>query len=469
MDERTPIHRRQLLYRLAQAGLGASLPLGSLLGLVGCRAQRPARPAPLGYGPLAPVRDEVSGEFLLRLPAGFRYRSLGWTGTALRDGSITPSAHDGMGIVAAQGARLTLVRNHELTTTSGAFGPDWLRYDPAASAGAIAFEFDTKTGVAGDFRAVLTGTMQNCSGGITPWGTWLSCEELVFDPELGLDDLGRPQERLKRPHGFVFEVDPSGLVAPQRLSGMGAFKHEAAAVHAVTGIVYLTEDYHQTAGFYRYLPTTPGQLARGGRLQMLAVKGQPHLLSGLHSGQSFDTHWVDIDEPTRLRDQQGRVGLGVFAQGQAAGGTSFTRLEGCFAEADTIFFTSTDGGDLQHGQVFAYFPKEERLLLLYETRALAALDYPDNLCASPRGGLLLCEDNDSNRPQRLVGLRADGRTFDFAENNVVLKSMAGVDRDYRGEEWCGACYSPDGRWLFANIYQPGFTVAITGPWGGVGL
>jgi secreted PhoX family phosphatase len=39
-------------------------------------------------------------------------------------------------------------------------------------------------------------------------------------------------------------------------------------------------------------------------------------------------------------------------------------------------------------------------------------------------------------------------------------------RDYRQNEWAGACYSPDGKWLFANIQTPGITFAITGPWGG---
>jgi secreted PhoX family phosphatase len=36
--------------------------------------------------------------------------------------------------------------------------------------------------------------------------------------------------------------------------------------------------------------------------------------------------------------------------------------------------------------------------------------------------------------------------------------------DFTGSEWSGPCYSPDGQWLFANIFDPGITVAITGPW-----
>ena len=36
--------------------------------------------------------------------------------------------------------------------------------------------------------------------------------------------------------------------------------------------------------------------------------------------------------------------------------------------------------------------------------------------------------------------------------------------DYRQSEWAGACYSPDGKWLFVNIQTPGVTFAITGPW-----
>ena len=82
---------------------------------------------------------------------------------------------------------------------------------------------------------------------------------------------------------------------------------------------------------------------------------------------------------------------------------------------------------------------------------------------SPRGGLVICED--SEQPvQRLYGMTMEGGLFEFCRNNVRLDGHMGFAGDYRDEEWAGACFSPDGKWLFANVYSPGFTVAITGPW-----
>jgi uncharacterized protein len=74
----------------------------------------------------------------------------------------------------------------------------------------------------------------------------------------------------------------------------------------------------------------------------------------------------------------------------------------------------------------------------------------------------------------LVGLTLDGKTFTFGINNINFlqpgfgtpPNPAILARDYRNQEWAGACYSPDGQWLFVNIQTPGVTFAITGPWGG---
>lgn len=416
-----------------------------------------------GYGPLLPVADEATGLTLLRLPEGFRYRSFGWTGESMR-GGVVPRAHDGMGMVARDGSRCTLIRNHEVITSEGAIGEPSLQYDAPAAGGCVAFDFDMTHGTASGFRAVLGGTLQNCAGGTTPRGTWLSCEEMTFDPVSGFDDKGRRRPELHRKHGYVFEVFPDGSRAPERIPGMGLFKHEAAATDPATGIVYLTEDGRGRSGFYRYRPVDPARLSAGGGLQMLAVQGRPDLRTGVSVGARFDVHWVSIDEPERLRADSHAQGAAVSEQGLAIGGSGFARLEGCYIHGDAIFFTSTTGGDLAHGQIWIYRPREETLTLLFEARSLDALDYPDNLCVTPRGALLINEDNDSNKPQRIVGMDMEGRTFAFAESNVVMKGERGFTGDYRFEEWCGVCFSPDGRWLFANCYSPGFTVAITGPW-----
>lgn len=61
--------------------------------------------------------------------------------------------------------------------------------------------------------------------------------------------------------------------SPPALKAMGRFVHEAIAVDPQTGIVYETED-RGTSGFYRFIPDSKGNLADGGKLQMLAIKGR---------------------------------------------------------------------------------------------------------------------------------------------------------------------------------------------------
>jgi secreted PhoX family phosphatase len=266
----------------------------------------------------------------------------------------------------------------------------------------------------------------------------------------------------------VFEVPASGVSRAEPLLDLGQFRHEAAVVHAPSGAVYLTEDMEPYAGFYRCLPNRPGDLVRGGRLQMLAVEGRDELRSGLAVGQRFRTRWVEIEEPARGYEPERGDRRGVQRQGLAQGAARFTRLEGIIASDEEIFFTATNGGNAGCGQLFAYYPALDELLLVYESADPAILDYPDNVVISPRGGLVLCQD--SRRPQQhLFGLSRAGELFEFARNEVVLDGGAGgvhgaFQGDFRGAEWAGACFSPDGRWLFANVYSPGFSVAITGPW-----
>ena len=69
-----------------------------------------------------------------------------------------------------------------------------------------------------------------------------------------------------------------------------------------------------------------------------------------------------------------------------------------------------------------------------------------------------------------MALTPDGRLRELAWNNVQLDGQKnGIKGDFRGQEWAGATFSPDGHWLFVNLQRPGITLAITGPWEAHGL
>jgi secreted PhoX family phosphatase len=130
--------------------------------------------------------------------------------------------------------------------------------------------------------------------------------------------------------------------------------------------------------------------------------------------------------------------------------------------------TATDGGEAAMGQVWELDTINERIRLIFESPGLEVLNMPDNICLSPRGGLVVCEDG-TVRPS-IHGLTRDGRIFRFAWNNATLAGERnGLVGDFTSAEFAGATYSPDGKWLFVNMQRPGITIAITGPWEDGGL
>lgn len=263
---------------------------------------------------------------------------------------------------------------------------------------------------------------------------------------------------------------------------MGRFSHEAMAVDPATGIVYETEDGGTVSsdtgsGFYRFLPRHPGKLERGGILQMLKVAGQPQLNLQTQgcNGVTYPVEWVTINEP----DPDIPNEPSTFRQGFDGGGASFRRLEGCWYGDRKVFFLATSGGPVGEGQVFEYDPIHETLRIIFASTSATILENPDNIVVAPDGSLLLCEDNSGtpvNPAERLLMLRRNGDIFTLAVNNInftgsgfgsYTRSESGVtfNVDARQQEWAGAVFSPDGKWLFVNIQTPGITFAITGPWG----
>ncbi len=426
-----------------------------------------------GYGPLQTVADERTGLELLRLPKGFSYTSFSWAGERMDDGNIVPGAADGMGVVKESGDLLTMVRNHELQGRVSLVGNPEYAYDNL-DGGTSTLVFNTATGKLEKSWLSLSGTLNNCSGGVTPWGSWLSCEEGCYDPEAAdrYNWLRRKHwraEKAKKKHGWVFEVPAEGIAKPLPLTAMGQFQHEAVAFDPDTGYLYQTEDHKPRAGFYRFIPESASQLSHGGQLQMMRVVGYRDMRREAKSEQKYKVEWVPIADPTRGHNPGSHDQAGVVTQGMDAGGTAFVALEGCFYHQGQVFFTAKMSGPARAGQVFCYCPATETLSIIFESPAHSVFSGPDNLAVSPRGNLVLCEDHvtEVNKASRLLSLLDNGDYFYFCQINPEISgNYLGHDLSAKmpHSEWAGISFSADGRWMFANIYAPGLTLAITGPW-----
>jgi len=378
---------------------------------------------------------------LLELPAGFQYRGFSFTGQLMSDGTPVPALHDGMAAFPGSGGATILVRNHELPVTgpSRVVAPFDKRYDPRTSGGTTTLVVNSQRRLIRHY-ASLAGTLTNCAGGPTPWGSWLSCEENTATPATN--------PLVSKRHGYVFEVPSlaTGPVDPVPLVAMGRFDHEAAAVDPATGIVYLTEDKGDSC-FYRFIPNQPGVLAAGGVLQALRIVDLPQAVTrtGFTVGQSFAVDWVTVEDFDPVDDT---VRVEAFSNGAA----QFARGEGMTFDAANgeLYFCCTSGGANGQGQVWRYRPATSTLDLFSEPNDTALLQSPDNVTVSPFGGLFVCEDGDGS--DNLVYLTPSGAPVIFARNVR------------NNSEFAGVCFSPDGQTLFVNVQVPGITLAIWGPW-----
>jgi len=440
----------------------AGLASLAFAGLGSCTTTPRAAPGSraLGYGPL--VADPRG---LLDLPQGFSYRIVSEHGQAMDDGFVVPSNADGMGAFALDRNRTILVRNHELRPNRADRGPfpaggrgaslvfDRFGDGAPSPGGTTTLVYNQRSGRVESQHLSLVGTHTNCAGGTTPWGSWLSCEEKAV--RAGTDGLGKD-------HGWVFEVPARqrGLTDPVPLKAMGRFEHEAAAVDPRTGIVYLTEDRHESL-FYRFLPNTRGELRRGGRLQALAlIDGGSDTRNwtgrDFPAGAERRTRWIDLEYVEAPEDD-------LRLRGHAAGAALFARGEGiCFGDGD-FYFTCTNGGAARLGQIMRYRPSRfegqsgersepGRLSNFVESTSIDMLNFGDNLILAPFGHLIVCEDAYSAPlSNHLRGITPAGKIYPFA----LLHAQT---------ELAGVCFSGDGQVMFVNIYHPAKTVAITGPW-----
>jgi uncharacterized protein len=441
------VNRRTFLRGGAAVTGGISLS-APLVALAACtpEPQPGGAPSPPPRSPRARGRDLVDmGD--LALPEGFSYRVLAREGEAMSDGNEVPSRFDGMAAFAGPDGTTILLRNHENRGDSSetpVVVPEDKLYDPDGDMiGGVTKVVVSPARSVVESYAVLGGTLWNCAGGMTPWGSWISCEETFDDGD--------------RPHGYIFEVDAltTEAVDPRPITAAGRFEHEAVAW--LDGVLYLTED-QSDGSLYRLtpdrMPAQPGDLAATtARLEALRIRGEDTASTsrGWPVGESFGVEWVPVEDPEPSEDT-------LREEAQDAGAAVFDRCEGIWVGEGRVYFNCTEAGDERDGQVWELDPATDSLRLIYESPGRDQLHHPDNIVVGPSGELFLCEDNDDLCHVRR--LTPEGQIQPFAQA-----------LEHASSEFAGVCFDPSGRTLYVNQQGdpeedlPAITYAIWGPWG----
>ena len=417
------------------------------------------------------------------LPEGFTYKVISRAGDPMSDGFRTPAAPDGMAAFAGPKGKVILIRNHELTPEETFKGPWGIgnhlfsKMDPKRVydlgkgkfphvGGTTTLVYDVASQTVERSFLSLAGTTRNCAGGPTPWNTWITCEETV--------DKGTPKLKVgdkdfnwsEKDHGYNFEVpvNATGPVEPIPLKAMGRFNHEAVAVEPRSGVVYQTED-RDDGLLYRFIPRKRGDLRSGGKLQAMVVRdrkscdtrnfpttGEPKL----RVGEYLDVEWIDMRDVQSPKDD-------LRKRGRDAGAAIFARGEGIWYGNEEVYFACTNGGIGRKGQIFRYVPspfeataKEKdqpgRLQLYLEPNNTKLVNRCDNVAVAPWGDLIICEDEAPTK--HLRGVTRRGEIYTLGRNRYTSDL-----------EICGACFGPgEPTTLFLNVQDPGYTLAITGPW-----
>lgn len=366
------------------------LGLGTGLAVAGSGLVSACEVLSSDYGALLPA--DTNG---VMLPPGFTSRIVAVSGqTVAGTGHVWHSNPDGGACYPTSGGGWVYVSNSETNT-------------PGGGAGRIEFDASGTVVAAG---TILSGTDRNCAGGPTPWGTWLSCEEVS--------------------RGLVWETDPFGVEVALPRPGLGAFTHEAAAVHAPTGHVYLTEDRTDGA-FYRFIPVVPGELEAGALQVMTEVGGV--------------LGWAAVPDPGATTAGSTRY--------QVAGTKVFNGGEGIWCKGETLYFTTK--GD---NRLWSYVPALNLLSVLYDddTSATPVLTGVDNVTMPGGNGashVFVAEDG-GNLEIVAVDLETAGRPA------VPFCRLTGRT----STEITGPAFNPAGdRLYFSSQRNPGETFEVRGP------
>jgi hypothetical protein len=408
--------RREFLYKSAVAASGATLVPGALSARTA--GARGVPPSAIGDGPYGPLSTTPDANGLL-LPAGFSSRIVAIGGETVEGTGYTwPPRPDGAGTIASADGGWIYLCNSNLVSIL-----------PPGAGGASAIDFGPDGAVRNAY-SVVTETQGNSGGCVTPWGTWLSCEDDVLT------------ER-----GVVWECDPAGGAATAR-PALGLFGHLSVAVDPAEGRVYLTQS-HPSGLLYRFTPSVAGDLSAGALEACLVA-------------DDGSVSWAPVSDPTAqsapTRDQV--PGARVFPSGG-----------GAVCAGGWLYFTSK-GDNSVHGIELA----SQRYRLIWKGSpgtADAVLSGGDALTVAGRSGdLFVAEDGADGNVMiittdgqvapfvRVLGpepIRITGPVFDPSGTRFYLSSQRATTPRSVGEIVAGQS---------TTEFTAGVIYEVTGPFRG---
>jgi hypothetical protein len=447
------------------------------------------------------------------IPMGFNHD---WTGffpiDLLEKGTNAQSIFNGFMPANASSTDGLLVTNHEYVNsmfvsgyTGGPKSPEQVRAEQLAvgftvirvrrdSAGTWSFVIDPNynrsltalspmlltgpaAGIDGGPNAI--GTLANCSGGMTPWGTALSCEENFQDYPVEVPDgYGWPAEIYgKRHYGWVVELDPFDVNStPRKHTAMGRFRHENVAMRVGsdgTVVAYMGDDRND-AMVYKFVADQ--KYVAGDRAANLKI-----LESGkLYAADFQNGRWVLLDYTAQkaLQDAKRSDGSPTFTSqvdvlANARDAALVLRATPTDRPEDIeihpldgsiyVAFTNNTAHGNFHGQIVRMAEKDNDVAaseFSWEFFAVggpqSGFSSPDNLIFDAQGNLYMVTDISSSRIGKgIYRFQANNGLFVFRttgpDAGVAYQFASGpVECEMTGPSW-----TPDGRTLFLSVQHPG--------------
>ncbi|MEM7552255.1 MAG: alkaline phosphatase PhoX [Bacteroidota bacterium] len=322
-------------------------------------------------------------------------------------------------------------------------------------------------------KTTVMGTNSNCSGGITPWDTFLTCEEnydscfgeTVYDKDNTPGKVSSiygweyfynyPPEH----YGWVVEIDPKNGSAQKHVA-LGRFAHECCTLYELEDkrVVAYTGDDKNDEHLYKFISSKPGSLKEG----------------TLYVADTVNGKWLSLDwesQPIlkeKFKDQT-EVLVRAREAAKLVGATELNRPEDIEIDPITgnilVALTNNKGKNDFHGSILKIEENDGKFnaLTFNSTTYLAGgeengFSCPDNMAFDLSGNLWITSDMSGSAMNK-----EDGPYLAFKNNSLFVVPRYGKDEGKvirvasapRDSELTGPWFSPDGKTLFLSVQHPG--------------